>query len=219
MKLNTIISSMAWLPLGLTLAAPLAHAANPGADVYVGGGLSFNRASGLGGKIDSTLASQGIAGSTSGDHSSTNPNLQVGYRISPNLAVEATYDRVGKMDLQSNISTPTADTASGAWKGHGLGLHVLGIAPLDDKWSLYGRLGVERWHTSLDLASNDGGSTRYSASDSHTSLALGAGAAYAVTRNIDATGELVHYNHVGDASSTGRTGLNEFNLGLRYHFM
>ncbi|MEO5796086.1 MAG: outer membrane beta-barrel protein [Rhodoferax sp.] len=219
MKLNAVISSIAWVPLGLVLAAPLAHAANPGGDVYVGGGLSLNRAAGLAGKVDSTLASQGIASSTSGDHTSTNPNLQLGYRISPNLAVEATYDRVGKMDLQSNISAPTADTASGSWKGHGLGLHVLGIAPLDDKWSLYGRLGVERWHTSLDLASNAGGSTSYAASDSHTSLALGAGTAYAVTRNIDATAELVHYNHVGDAAATGRTGLNEFNLGLRYHFM
>jgi OOP family OmpA-OmpF porin len=165
------------------------------------------------------LSSQGIASSTSADHSSTNPNFRLGYRINPNVAVEASYDRVGKMDLQSAISSPTADSASGTWKGHGLGLHVLGIAPLDDKWSLYGRVGVERWKTSLDLASNAGGSTSYGASSSHTSLALGAGAAYAISRNVDATAELVHYNHVGDATSTGRTGLNQFNFGLRYHFM
>ena len=94
-----------------------------------------------------------------------------------------------------------------------------GIAPLDDKWSLYGRVGVERWKTSLDLSSNSGGSTSYSASSSHTSLALGAGTAYAISRNVDATAELVHYNHLGDTTSTGRTGLNQFNLGLRYHFM
>ncbi|SDP94577.1 Opacity protein [Rhodoferax sp. OV413] len=219
MKLNVFFSSIACVPLGLALAAPLAHAADPAGDVYVGGGLSVSRASGLGGKIDSALSSQGIASSTSADHSSTNPNFRLGYRINPNVAVEASYDRVGKMDLQSAISSPTADSASGTWKGHGLGLHVLGIAPLDDKWSLYGRVGVERWKTSLDLASNAGGSTGYDATSSHTSLALGAGAAYAISRNVDATAELVHYNHVGDATSTGRTGLNQFNFGLRYHFM
>ncbi|WP_394787740.1 outer membrane beta-barrel protein [Rhodoferax sp.] len=219
MKLNSIFSSISCVPLGLALAVPLAHAADPSGDVYVGGGLSVSRTSGLGGKIDSALGDQGITSSSSADHSSTNPNLRLGYRISPNLAVEASYDRVGKMDLQSAISSPTADTASGTWKGHGLGLHVLGIAPLDDKWSLYGRVGVERWKTSLDLSSNAGGLTSYAASSSHTSLALGAGAAYAITRNVDATAELVHYNHVGDETTTGRTGLNQFNLGLRYHFM
>lgn len=219
MKLKSVFSTIAWVPLGLAMAVPLAHAAEPAGDIYVGGGLSVNRTSGLGGKIDSALANQGISSSSAADHSSTNPNLKLGYRINPNLAVEATYDRVGKMDVQSAISSPAADTASGTWKGHGLGLHVLGIAPLDDKWSLYGRVGVERWKTSLDLSSNSGGSTNYSASNSHTSLALGAGAAYAISRNVDATAELVHYNHVGDTTSTGRTGLNQFNLGLRYHFM
>ena len=216
MKLNTVFATLA--PLGLVLAMPLAHAADPTGDVYVGGGLSMSRASGLGGKIDSALANQGVTSSSSADTSSTNPNFRLGYRVSPNVAVEASYDRVGKMDVQSAISSPSVDSAAGSWKAHGLGLHVLGIAPIDNKWSLYGRLGVERWKTNLDLSSTSG-STNYSGSSTHTSLALGAGAAYAITPNVDATAELVHYTHVGDDTNTGRTGLNQFNLGLRYHFM
>lgn len=216
MKLNAVFAALA--PLGLVLAMPFAHAADPTGDVYVGGGLSMGHVSGLGGKIDSALANQGVASSSSADSSSTNPNLRLGYRVSPNVAVEASYDRIGKMDVQSTMSSPSADSASGSWKANGLGLHVLGIAPLDDKWSLYGRLGVERWKTTLDLPSSGGG-TNYSGSSTHSSLALGAGAAYAITQNVDATAELVHYTHVGDDTNTGRTGLNQFNLGLRYHFM
>jgi OOP family OmpA-OmpF porin len=216
MKLNAVFATLA--PLGLVLAVPLAYAADPSGDMYVGGGLSMSRASGLGGKIDSALANQGVTSSSSADSSSTNPNFRLGYRISPNVAVEASYDRVGKMDVQSGVSSPSADSAAGSWKAHGLGLHVLGIAPIDNKWSLYGRLGVERWKTNLDLSSTSG-STNYSGSSTHTSLALGAGAAYAITPNVDVTGELVHYTHVGDDTNTGRTGLNQFNLGLRYHFM
>lgn len=216
MKLKAVFASLA--PWGLVLTMPLAHAADPTGDVYIGGGLSMSRTSGLGGKIDSAQANQGVTSSSSADTSSTNPNFRLGYRVSPNLAVEASYDRVGKMDVQSSMSSPSADSAAGSWKAHGLGLHVLGIAPLDNKWSLYGRVGVERFKTNLDLASTSG-SSNYSGSSSHTSLALGAGAAYAITPNVDATAELVHYTHVGDDTNTGRTGLNQFNLGLRYHFM
>lgn len=219
MKLNTLLSSIACVPLGLALTAPLAHAAPPLGDVYVGGGLSVNRISGLGGKVDSALGSQGIGSSSSADDRSNNLNLRLGYRVSPNLALEGTYDRVGRMDVQSAVSSPTADSASGHWKARGLGLHLVGIAPLNDKWSVYGRIGAERWKTRLNLASTVGGATGYSASHSNTSLALGAGAAYAISRNVDATAELVRFNHVGDASTTGRTRLNQFNLGLRYHFM
>ncbi len=49
-------------------------------------------------------------------------------------------------------------------------------------------------------------------------MALGAGVSYALTPNVDATAELIHYTRVGDAASTGGTGLNELSLGLRYHF-
>lgn len=216
---NALGSPLGVALLGLLAATPAAHAAGPASDLYVGGGISFSHASGLGGKIDNGLASQGLGSSSSADTSSTNPNLRLGYRLSPNFAVEASYDRVGSMDVQSGITSPTSDTAAGSWKSYGLGLHALGIAPLDDKWSVYGRLGVERWHTRLNLASTAGGATSVSTSSNNTSLVLGAGASYALTHNLDATAELVHFTRVGSDATTGRTGLNQFNVGLRYHFL
>ncbi|MCJ0765690.1 outer membrane beta-barrel protein [Variovorax terrae] len=233
MKMKPLWSSIALLSLGVGLAAPAAHAADAstgtgtastnaasaGTGLYVGGAISFNHANGLGGKIDSALANQGFGSSSSSDSSSTNPSLRLGYQFNPNFAIEGTYDRLGTMGVQSSLSSPAADTASGSWKSHGLGLHALGILPINPQWSVYGRLGVEQWHTRLDLNSNAGGPTALSNTDSTTSLAVGVGASYALTRNLDATAELIHYNRVGDAASTGRTGLNQFSVGLRYHFL
>lgn len=221
MKLN---SRWVWLPALLTsvgagLAAPAAFAADPASDLYIGASVSSKSASSLGGGIDTALANQGLGSSTSVGNSSTNPGLRLGYRINPNFAVEATYDRAGVMNLQSSIASPAADTASGSWKANGIGLHALGILPIDSKWSVYGRLGVEQWHTSLNLASNAGGATSVSNTSSNTSLAVGAGTAYALTPNLDVTAELVRYNRVGDPANTGRVGLSDFNIGLRYHFL
>ncbi len=219
MHFRSIGPALGLLSLGLALATPAAHAAGPASDVYIGGGLSYSRASSLGGSIDGALANQGFGSSSSANSSSTNPDLRLGYRVSPNFAVEATYDQVGNLSVQSAIATPGTDNAVGAWKSRGLGLHVLGIAPVDDHWSMYARAGVEQWRTTLNLNSNAGGTTAVANTSSNTALALGLGTSYALTPNVDATGEFTHFNHVGDSGGTGRSGLNQFSVGLRYHFL
>ncbi|SFU49697.1 Outer membrane protein beta-barrel domain-containing protein [Polaromonas sp. YR568] len=213
--------SAAALSLGAAMAAQTALAAplaSQSPDVYLGGNIAYSRTSSLGGSIDGALNNQGLASSTSTSTPSATGGLRLGYRLNPNLAFEASYDRIGSTDLQSAITSPAADTASGTWKAHGFGLHVLGIAPLDNQWSAYGRAGIEQWHTSLDTASATGGTPNVSTTGSNTSLALGAGVAYAISPNVDATAELVHYNRVG-TSATGTSAVNQVNFGLRYHFL
>ncbi len=205
--------------LGAVFMAPAAFAADPVPDLYVGGLLSLNNTSQLSGNIDNALSNQGIGSSSSADQSSVNPGFKLGYRINPNLAVEASYDRLGSLNVSSAISAPLADTASGNWKSQGLGLHVVGILPIDKKWSVYGSAGLERWSTSLNSTSNVSGPTAISVSSSNTALALGVGGAYAITPNVDITAGLAYVNHIGDANVTGRTSLNSVNMGLRYHFM
>ena len=122
------------------------------------------------------------------------------------------------MNLQSALSSPSRDQAVGNWKSQGLGLHFLGTVPFDGSASFFGRLGLEQWQTQFNLNSNSGGSTQISTSHGSTSLAVGLGASYAVSPQLDATAEMIHYNRVGDPNSTGTTWLNTVNLGLRYHF-
>ncbi len=221
----TLSSRLLWLStaalsLGAALAQPAQAAplAAGSQDVYLGGNIAYSRAPGLGGNIDGALANQGLASSTSAGTPGTSAGLRLGYRLNPNLAVEASYDRIGSTGLQSAIASPAADSATGTWKAHGFGLHVLGIAPIDNQWSVYGRAGVEQWHTSLDTASTTSSTANVSTTGSNTSLALGAGVAYAISPNIDATGELVRYNRVG-TSATGTSAINQVNFGLRYHFL
>ncbi len=218
-KLNWVLSSAGVLTLGMAAIAPAAFAAGPTApDLYIGGNISVNRTSDLGSKIDSSLASQGIAASSAADKSSTDPSLRLGYKLTPNFAVEASYDHLSSHDLSSTISSPTADIAGGHWKADGLGLHAVGILPIDQNLSVYGRIGAEQFHTKLDLASTVGGSTAVSNSDHNTSLVLGGGLSYAINQNVNTVVEYNRFNHVG-GDSTGRSAVNQFNVGLRYHFM
>ncbi len=219
MKLHSLLSSIGLACTGAVLISSTAFAAEPVTSVYIGGGLAYSSASGLGGKIDSAMAAQGLGTSSTADSSSTNPNVRLGYQLNSNFAIEGSYDRVGTMNVQSAVSTPSADTASGTWKAHGLGLSVVGRLPIDNKWSVYGRLGAEQWRTSLNLTSNTGGATNAGTSSITTGLVTGLGTAYSVSRNIDATAEYIHYDRVGSTSVTGQTGINAFSLGVNYHFM
>jgi OmpA-OmpF porin, OOP family len=200
------------------IAAP-AFAAELVAGVYLGGGLSFSNVTDLDGKIDAANANQGQGTTSSADGSKTNGNLRLGCRINPNLAVEATYDQVGGMNVQSTVASRGADVASGTWKSNGRGMHVLGILPVGKDWSVYGRVGVEQRNTLLNLASTQGGATGPSSMATNNTLTLGAGAAYAESHKLDATDEYLHYNRVGDDALTGSNGVDKVNVGLLYHFM
>jgi opacity protein-like surface antigen len=207
--------------VGAVVVVSPAFAADVSPGVYVGGALSLQGSQSIAGKVDAALASQGITSTRtrSSDDPGVGPSLRLGYRVNTNVAVEATLDNAGGTNIQSAMPAPVADSATGSWRARGLGLHVLGIQPVNDKLAVYGRVGLEQWRSKLNLASNAGGPTAIANTGSSTGLALGAGASYAVTPSVDATAELIHYTHGGIASSTGRTGLNAVNVGLLYHFM
>jgi OmpA-OmpF porin, OOP family len=219
MQVKSNLVKTALLSIGALFAAGHALAADGQPNVYVGGAVGWNKTANVGGKIDGAWATQGFGTTTSAERTSTNPSLQLGYRMNRNLSIETTFDRVGNLGAQSVVNTPTADTASGNWKAHGVGIHALVSQPIDNKLAVYGRVGVERWHTSLNMASNTAGPANLATSSNNMSLALGAGASYALSPNVDATAELIHHNRVGDAATTGRASLNTVNMGLRYHFL
>lgn len=211
-----LLATAALATFGGLLAAGSALADPVSTGWYAGGGINFASTPSLGSHVDGALAAQGLGSTATSTHGGdAGAGLRLGYRLSPELAVEATYDHLDRIRLQTALP---GDTAAGTWKAHGLGLHVLGSMPLNDKLSLTGRLGVERWRTALDLGSTTGGATALSRSSSNTALAMGAGLSYAINPQFDATAELVHYSRVGNASATGHTGLSTVNFGLLYHF-
>jgi OmpA-OmpF porin, OOP family len=109
----------------------------------------------------------GIAGSGSG----LSGKVFGGYQLTPNFALE-----VGAADLGH------IDNSNGRVDGRSVFLDAIGIAPLTDKWSLLGRLGVA--HVNLDTSAGDG---------SGSGLNVGLGAQYALTSSIGLRGEWERY--------------------------
>jgi OmpA-OmpF porin, OOP family len=129
----------------------------------------------------------------SGNGSGISGKLFGGYQVTPNFAVEA-----GIADL-GHIQDPSAKV-----DGSSEYLDAVGIAPLNDTWSLLGRIGVA--HVNLNTSNGD---------DNGTALKVGLGAQYALTSNIALRGEWERYH--ADAFG-GKPNIDQFNVGVRYAF-
>jgi len=197
---------------GVTVAAPAADRGWYG-DLDVGrSNLRLN-----GGDIDGALSNQGITGSSSIDRHDTSLGANVGYRVNRNFAVEGGYADFGKFKTQSAVSAPAADTTDGDYKAHAWSLAAVGIAPLDEHWSLFGKAGGARTTAKLTASSETGATSPSSASHNGTGLLLGAGATYDFTQNLYGKVELDRYTRVGD-SSTGRGDVDLYTVGVGMRF-
>jgi OOP family OmpA-OmpF porin len=209
-----------WLG-ALGVAAALIASAATAADVNGPGwygGLSLD-ASSLGvhsGDIDQALSNQGIAGSSTIDHHDTSMGLQLGYRLTPNFAVEGGYTDLGRYDFNSSVAAP-ADTLNGNWKAHAWSLSGVGTLPLADRWSAFGRLGVTRTDATFNASSQTGANAPNGTSHTGTGLVFGGGANYDISRQWYGRAEIDHYTDVGDSNS-GKGDVDVLSLGVGYKF-
>ena len=129
----------------------------------------------------------------SGNGSGLSGKLFGGYQLAPNFALEA-----GAADLGH------IDNGNGKVDGRSVFLDAVGIAPLNDKWSLLGRLGVA--HVNLDTSAGDSGGS---------GLKLGLGAQYSLTSNIALRGEWERYHPsvFGD-----KPNIDQYTFGVRVGF-
>lgn len=154
-------SCFGFLTAGLLLTGSL-YAAQGG---YVGVGL---------GQSDfGSVEEDGV----SGDTKDTAWKLFGGFQVNENFAVEAAYTDLGKA------------TASGSWYQPGYGqlnenlavessafeVSALGIMPLNEQFSVYGRFGLDRVSVDTDYSLYNA-SVRYSASETNDDFGLTYGA-------------------------------------------
>jgi hypothetical protein len=103
--------------------------------------------------------------------------LLVGYRVAPNAAVEAMVYDQGKASL-------TDTRLGGDLRSRGVGTHLVLIAPLAERASLTGKIGLVATRISMDGNSSSSTSARGSEWRIHTGWGIGGG--YEFTQHIGA---------------------------------
>lgn len=202
------------LVLTAAAAAQGAMAAEPVAAWYLGAGAGQSRAKLDGSSINAVLAGTGAtAGATAKDETDFSYKLFLGYQFNKYVAVEAGYFNLGEYSFTT--TTVPAGTLRGTLKNHiGTNFDVLGILPFADRFSLYGRLGIQTSKTT-DLFSGVAVANP-APSKTKTDYKLGFGAGFDVTKNIGVRGEWERYR-ISDGFS-GRADVDVFSASLLYKF-
>jgi OmpA-OmpF porin, OOP family len=163
---------------------------------YIGGGL---------GQSDAKDACDGISGpGVSCDGEDTAWRLFGGYQLNTNLALELAYTDLGE-------ASATVPGGSASAEATALELSALGMLPLAERFSLYGKAGIYRGE--IDASSSIGGS----ASEDNTDLTLGAGVQFDMTRNIALRGEWQRYMDMG-GEETGESDVDLLSVNVLYRF-
>jgi hypothetical protein len=164
--------------VAVVLASGVAHA--QGADAKAGwyAGLDIGQARS---SIDSV----------NGDDSATTYGVNGGYRLHRNFAVEGALTRLGSF---------------GDYKVNAASVAGVGIWPLSNAFSLYGKAGLAVTDAKVEPDSHTG-----------TGLLVGAGVTYDFTGGYFAKAGWDHYANVGDAS-TGSGSIDAYNLGVGVRF-
>ena len=213
MKLTSASGTLGLMALA-AFASTLAMAENAG--WY--GGLNFGQSRA---KIDDPRIISGLLGggflttSISDDDRKTGYKLFGGYQFNNNFAVEGGYSDLGKFGFTAN--TVPLGSLVGNIKIKGVNLDLVGILPISEKLSAFGRVGVNRAEardtftgTGLVRVLNPNPIKR------DTNAKVGLGLQYAFTDSFGLRGEVERYR-INDA--VGNKGdIDLVSLGLVFRF-
>lgn len=176
------------------LGVTSAQAADTG--FYVGGSFGQSKVSDFNGSdLDAELATMGITSSSSTDDSDTGWKAFAGYRVMKYLAVEGAYTNFGEATANSIITAPSTGVVNTTLEADAWTVSALGILPLGDKFSLFGRVGVNFWNIDVSATGTGGGVTATASdSDEGTDWVYGVGATYSITTNLSVRGEWERYD-------------------------
>lgn len=196
------------------IASPYALADDSG--WYVGGNVGQSRA-----KIDDARITSGLLGSgfattsIDDDNRDTGYKLFGGYKFNKNFALEGGYFDLGKFGFKATTIPP--GTLSGNIKLKGLNLDLVGILPITDKFSAFGRLGVD-YARARDSFSGTGLVNVLNANPSkqETNLKAGLGLQYNFSEALAMRVEAERYR-INDAVGN-RGDVDLISVGLVYSF-
>lgn len=213
MKLARVSGMLSLVALAV-IASPFAAADDTG--WYVGGNIGRSKA-----KIDDKdITAQLLGGgftsaSIKDDDRDTGYKVFGGYRFNQNFALEGGYFDLGEFGFKA--TTVPAGTLRGNIKLKGVNLDAVGILPLTEKFSAFGRIGVN-YARARDSFTGTGAVV---VSDPHpserdTNYKYGLGLQYDFTESLGVRAEAERYR-INDA--VGNKGdIDLFSVGLVYRF-
>jgi OOP family OmpA-OmpF porin len=165
---------------------------------------------------DTALTNAGATALTSNGKSNGNQwRLQLGYKVNPNFAIEGGYIDFGKAKYSASYA---GGTAQGTTKAGGLDIAALGILPITDSFSVFGKAGLVAARVKSDLATTPASTATASVSANAISPLIGLGASYKVSDTMDVRAEYDHASNLGKSGKTGKLTANMLSVGLAYHF-
>jgi OmpA-OmpF porin, OOP family len=215
----TFASALAIAALGVS-SANAADANVTG--FYVGGNVGSSNV-----KIDTAginaavIALTGVSSAvTTAKENDVGFKLFGGYRFHPNFAVEAGYFNLGKFSSTTVTTGPAATGTASIKNDNGFNVDLVGIAPINEAFSLFARAGVQTSKTAIDAVVTIPGRGTFPASFSETSTSYkaGLGAQYDFTKSIGARAEWERYRVPGGVSGSSKADVDLFSLGLIVRF-
>jgi OOP family OmpA-OmpF porin len=183
---------------------------------YAGANVGQSRAKIDDARITSSLLGGGLATTSIDDNDrDTGYKLFGGYKINKNFALEGGYFDLGRFGFTA--TTLPAGTLSGKIKLNGLNLDAVGILPISEKFSAFGRLGMN-YAQAKDSFSGTGAVAVLDPNPSkrEANYKFGLGLQYDFTQSLGMRLEAERYR-INDA--VGNKGdVDLFSVGLVYRF-
>ncbi len=204
--------------LGLVGCAVMsnAYAATEDSFWYLGGNIGQSRA-----KIDDARITPQLPGTaTISDNNKGNAfKLFGGYQFNRNFALESGYFNLGEFGYNASTQPPALPgTLSGKIKLQGLNLDAVGMLPLGDKFSVFGRVGLQYAQAKDNFSSTGVVAPPAKPNPSKNALnyKAGVGVQYDFNRSLGMRVEAERYR-IDDAINN-KGNINMYSLGLVYRF-
>jgi OOP family OmpA-OmpF porin len=203
--------------VSLTVGALPASAADAG--FYGGLGLGFTKANIEGSSIP-------IAGSTSSNLSTsendTGYKIFGGYQFNPNIGFELGYVDLGKFSATRTSTAPVAGAIVGNIRTSGVFTNVVGTFPLQNNFSVIGKLGAIFSETRSNLSTSGGiglvAGANPAPKASENNFKFGVGAQYDLNKQFALRGEWDRYFRLGNPTTTGEADVDMFSLDVIFKF-
>lgn len=183
--------------VGLTaVSTQFAVAADSG--WLVGGNVGMSRAEIDDARIAAQLQSQGLASTISDDDTDIAFKIFGGYKFNKHFALEGGYFNLGQFGYTA--TTTPAGSLTGKIKLQGLNIDAVGILPITQKFSAFGRIGMNYAEAKDSFASSGAvlAPSDPSPSKSEANYKLGLGIQYDFTKHVGMRAEWERYR-INDA--------------------